>query len=62
MSKRYMILGLGIIIGGIGGYLYWKFIGCASGTCAITSIWYRSTLYGMLMGGLLAESFKDLIK
>ena len=57
-----MIISIGLIIGGIGGYLYWKNIGCSSGTCAITSVWYRSTLYGMFMGGVLADIVKDYCK
>jgi hypothetical protein len=44
---------LGVILGGIGGYLYYHFIGCASGTCAITSKPINSTLYGTVMGTLL---------
>ncbi len=44
---------LGIIIGGIGGLLYYKFVGCSNGSCAITSNPYITTLYGTLMGGLL---------
>lgn len=24
---------VGAIVGGVGGYLYWYFIGCTSGTC-----------------------------
>ncbi|MBC8265555.1 MAG: hypothetical protein H8E84_01180 [Flavobacteriales bacterium] len=57
-----MIIIIGVIIGGVAGFLYWKFVGCASGTCAITSIWYRATLYGMIIGGLLADILKDYIK
>ncbi len=57
-----MIITIGVIIGGIAGYAYWKYIGCASGNCAITTVWYKSTLYGMLMGGLLADILKDYIK
>lgn len=57
-----MIIFIGIVVGGIAGYFYWKYIGCASGTCAITSVWYRSTLYGMLLGGLLADIIKDYIR
>lgn len=49
---------LGIVLGAIGGYLYWKYIGCSSGTCPITSSSTISTLYGALMGGLLGGSFK----
>lgn len=48
----------GIILGAIGGYLYWQQIGCSSGTCAITSKWHNSTAYGALMGGLLFSMFK----
>ncbi|MGE0561373.1 MAG: DUF6132 family protein [Flavobacteriales bacterium] len=47
------------ILGAITGYLYWYYVGCDSGTCAITSVWYRTTIYGALMGWLLSDvSFK----
>lgn len=49
---------LGILVGALGGYLYYYFVGCASGSCAITSSPVNSTLYGSLMGGLLSNSFK----
>lgn len=49
---------LGFIIGAIAGYLYYHFIGCASGSCAITSQPINSTLYGALMGGLFFNMFK----
>lgn len=48
----------GVLLGAIGGYLYWQQIGCNSGTCAITSKWHNSTAYGALMGGLLFSMFK----
>jgi len=48
----------GIILGAIGGFLYWQQIGCSTGTCAITSKWHNSTAYGALMGGLLFSMFK----
>ncbi len=54
---------IGIIAGAIGGYLYYYFVGCASGTCAITSKPLNSTLYGAMMGGLLFNMFeKEKIK
>jgi hypothetical protein len=40
----------GIIIGGIGGFLYYHFVGCASGSCGITSNPFSSTLFGAAMG------------
>lgn len=49
---------IGILTRAIAGYLYYHFIGCASGTCAITSKPLNSTLYGAMMGGLLLNLFK----
>lgn len=49
---------LGVLLGAVAGWCYWYFVGCASGTCAITSRPLNSTLYGALMGFLLAGLFK----
>jgi hypothetical protein len=49
------------MIGGLGGFLYWRFIGCTSGTCAIKSVWYWSTLWGMAFGYLLGDLLKDYL-
>lgn len=38
------------IVGFAGGYAYYYFIGCYNGTCPITSKFYTSSLYGMLIG------------
>ncbi len=56
--NKYKFHILGIIIGAIAGYAYYYFIGCASGTCAITSKPLNSTLYGAVMGVLIADLFK----
>jgi hypothetical protein len=56
--KKYQLTIIGIVVGAIGGYLYYHFIGCNSGSCAITSRPLNSTLYGALMGGLLFNIFK----
>ncbi len=55
MIKPYLNLrlALGIAIGAIAGYAYYYFVGCNSGTCAITSNPVNSTLYGTAMGVLL---------
>jgi hypothetical protein len=60
--KKHLILFIGIIIGGIAGYLYYYFIGCSSGTCAITSNPINSSIYGMIMGGLLTDFFRGIKK
>ncbi|HYM92820.1 MAG TPA: DUF6132 family protein [Chitinophagaceae bacterium] len=50
---------IGIIVGAVGGYAYYHFVGCSSGTCPITSKPMNSTLYGAVMGGLLFSMFKS---
>lgn len=61
--NKHKITIIGLIAGALGGYLYYHFIGCVSGTCAITSKPLNSTLYGALMGGLLFNMFqKEKIK
>jgi hypothetical protein len=49
---------IGITLGAVAGFLYWKFVGCSNGTCMITSKPINSTLYGALMGFLVAGIFK----
>jgi uncharacterized protein YcfJ len=56
LNNKWVIAG--VIIGAVGGYLYWQQIGCSSGTCMITSKWHNSTAYGALMGGLLFSILK----
>lgn len=56
-KKQYIITGIGIAVGLTAGYAYYYYVGCASGTCAITSKPLNSTLYGGLMGGLLFNMF-----
>lgn len=45
------------LAGAAGGYLYYHFVGCASGTCPISSNPYVSTIYGAVMGALLGSAF-----
>jgi uncharacterized membrane protein YdjX (TVP38/TMEM64 family) len=56
-KKGIIITFIGIVIGSFVGYAYYYYVGCASGTCAITSKPLNSTLYGSLMGGLLFNLF-----
>jgi hypothetical protein len=53
---------IGIALGAVAGFLYWKFVGCSSGTCMITSKPINSTLYGALMGFLVVGIFTKKIK
>ena len=58
-AGKIMILRLiiGVIIGGGIGFAYSKFVGCSSGTCPLTSNPVISTIYGSVLGALLAGSF-----
>ena len=56
--KEQVLAIIGIILGAIGGYLYWHYIGCVSGTCPITSSPIMSTIWGAILGGLLLSMFK----
>ena len=49
---------IGIFVGAITGYFYWKEVGCASGTCMISSKPLNSTLYFAVLGFLVFSMFK----
>ena len=55
MITNYIIGGA---IGAAFGFGYYKVVGCASGTCPLTSNPWISTLFGMFVGGLIAGSFR----
>lgn len=46
--------GIPVLLGGAGGFLYYKFIGCRTGMCPLTGNPWISTLYGALIGALIA--------
>ncbi|MBI1316924.1 hypothetical protein GC167_08725 [bacterium] len=41
---------LGASIGAVAGWLYFRYVGCASGSCSITSDPLKSALMGALLG------------
>ena len=49
---------VGAVVGGIVGFLYYRFIGCRSGACFITGNPYLSTIYWAVLGGLVANLVK----
>lgn len=58
LKDRWTRIATYIFLGGIGGFAYYYFIGCNTGTCPITSNPYISTSYGMMMGLLLSIDSK----
>ncbi|MGE0772682.1 MAG: DUF6132 family protein [Cyclobacteriaceae bacterium] len=56
---KFIILkyALGVALGAVAGFTYWYFVGCNSGSCAITSSPVNSSIYGGLMGVLTLNLF-----
>ncbi|MBL4593172.1 MAG: hypothetical protein JKX68_05055 [Flavobacteriales bacterium] len=46
-------------IGAIAGFLYWNYVGCASGNCGITANWHTSMAYSSLMGWFVGDIASD---
>ena len=58
MLSKYKLEIAGLIIGAIAGWCYWYFVGCASGTCPITSKPLNSAIYGAVLGALVLSLLK----
>ncbi len=58
--RKHLVIVIGTVVGAAGGFLYLKFVGCKTGSCPIKSIWYMSTLWGLVMGYLLGSIAEDL--
>ena len=60
-NKRLSVKVIFTIAGAILGFLYWKFIGCNSGTCPIKSVWYFSTIWGLLLGYVIGDILGSIL-
>jgi hypothetical protein len=58
LLRKNLLYIIGALVGGAAGFLYWKYVGCMTGTCKITSSPVNSTLYFAMMGALLLGAFK----
>lgn len=56
--KRRKFELIGGVLGIVAGYLYWKYVGCISGTCPIQANWFTMVPYGLLFGVLIGSMFK----
>jgi hypothetical protein len=50
------------LVGALAGFLYWSFIGCASGNCGITANWHTSMGFGTIMGWFVGDIANDKLK
>ena len=48
---------LGAVIVALAGFLYWKYVGCLTGTCSITASPFNSTIYFAIFGSILFGLF-----
>ena len=60
--KKFLPEITGTVLGALGGFFYWKYVGCVSGTCTIKSNWYLMIPWVMLMGFLVGSVAGDLIR
>jgi len=55
---NHKIILAGTVLGAFAGYLYYRLIGCSSGTCLISSKPVNSTIYFAVIGAILFSLFK----
>ena len=53
-GARWARVAIGTLVGAALGFAYYALVGCATGTCPITSNPFTASLYGALIGGLVA--------
>lgn len=56
-NKYLLVVGLFTLVGVLGGFAYYTFVGCKTGSCTITSSPTLSIIWGGAMGYLLPDFF-----
>ncbi len=59
LFKQYRMHIAGAVLGALGGYLYWHYIGCLSGTCPLKSTPTISVIMGLTIGLYIFASIKE---
>ena len=49
---------IGAIVGAALGFGWYKLVGCSTGTCPLTSHPVISSIYGAVLGALVAANFR----
>ena len=58
--KRLLAPAIGLVLGAISGYVYYRFWGCTNG-CPLKSSAPLMTAYGGILGAVLLSTISDLI-
>lgn len=56
-----LLMIIGAIVGAVGGYFYWKYVGCVSGTCPIFAAPWSNVIWGGAIGALLFSIVGDIV-
>ncbi|MEN6362285.1 MAG: hypothetical protein ABFC90_06560 [Bacteroidales bacterium] len=56
LSRAFLQPFIGVVVGGLLGFLYYHFIGCTSGQCVITGTPLGSIIVGALFGLFITSS------
>jgi hypothetical protein len=59
---KYLPEIIGTLLGAAGGFIYWKYVGCLTGTCAIKSNWYLMIPWAAVLGFLAGSVAGDFIR
>ncbi len=60
--RKYPAEITGLLAGTLGGFLYWKYVGCLTGSCAIQSNWYLMVPWGAVMGWLVGSVTGEFLR
>ena len=60
--RKYLPEIIGTLVGAAGGFMYWKYVGCLTGTCAIKSNWYLMIPWAAVLGFLAGSVAGDFIR
>jgi hypothetical protein len=58
LKRNSLLVISGILTGTAGGFLYYHFIGCRTGSCPITSSPWLTMLWGAAVGYLVFDLFR----
>ncbi len=61
MKTKLIFLVCGVL-GAAGGYLYYQYVGCLTGTCVITANPFTSAFFGAVFGIVIAGPLSELFK